>query len=37
METPIIDLLELWDEARDRIEEKLYIDGELPVKEEDVD
>lgn len=29
MDTPIIDLEELLDEAKDRIEEKLIIEGEL--------
>lgn len=29
MDTPIIDLEELFDEAKDRIEEKLIIEGEL--------
>ena len=29
MNTPIIDLEELLDEAKDRIEEKLIIEGEL--------
>ena len=29
MNTPIIDLEELRDEAKDRIEEKLIIEGEL--------
>lgn len=29
MNTPIIDLVELLEEAKDRIEEKLIIEGEL--------
>lgn len=29
MNTPIIDLAELFEEAKDRIEEKLIIEGEL--------
>ena len=32
MNTPIIDLEELLDEAKDRIEEKLIIEGELELR-----